>query len=47
MKFRIGTLVKTADKMKIFSKGDTTKWSGKLYIVTELFNDTIPTYQLT
>ena len=31
---------------KTFSKGDTTNWSYKLYKITEIFNDTIPSYHI-
>ena len=39
-------LVRTADLKKTFSKGDTTNWSYKLYTITEVINDTIPSYRL-
>ena len=42
----IGDLVRTADTMRNFSKGDTTNWSNKLYKITELNNDTIPAYKI-
>ena len=45
-KFQINDLVRTADLKKKFSKGDTTNWSYKLYKITELINDTIPSYRL-
>ena len=31
---------------RIFSKGDTTNWSYKLYKITEINNDTIPSYKM-
>ena len=43
-KFQINDLVRTADLKKTFSKGDTTNWSYKLYKITEIINDTIPSY---
>ena len=43
---KIGDLVRTADLRKMFSKGDTTNWSYKLYKITEVFNDTIPSYKI-
>ena len=43
-KYEIGNLVRTADLKKTFSKGDTTNWSYKLYKITEIINDTIPSY---
>ena len=45
-KYEIGDLVRTADLKKSFSKGDTTNWSYKLYKITEIINDTIPTYHI-
>ena len=45
-KFQINDLVRTADLTKTFSKGDTTSWSYKLYKITEIINDTIPSYRL-
>ena len=36
-------LVRTADLNKMFSKRDTTNWS-QLYKITEIINDTIPSY---
>ena len=45
-KFEIGYLVRTADFKKKFSKGDTTNWSYKVYKITEIINDTIPSYKI-
>ena len=45
-KFQINDLVRTADLKKTFSKGDTTNWSYKLYKITEIINDTIPSYKI-
>ena len=45
-KFKINDLVRAADLKKTFSKGDTTNWSYKLYKITEIFNDTIPSYKI-
>ena len=45
-KYEIGDLVRTADLKKTFSKGDTTNWSYKLYEITEIVNDTIPSYKI-
>ena len=44
--FQINDLVRTADLKKTFSKGDTTNWSYKLYNITEIINDTIPSYKI-
>ena len=43
-KFQVNDLVRTADLKKTFSKGDTTNCSYKLYKITEIVNDTIPSY---
>ena len=45
-KFQINNLVGTAELKKRFSKGDTTNWSYKLFKITEIFNDTIPSYKI-
>ena len=45
-KFQINDLVRTADLKRTFSKGDTTNWSYKLYKITEIIDDTIPTYHI-
>ena len=45
-KFQIDDLVRTADLKKTFSKGDTTNWSYKLYKITEIINDIIPSYKI-
>ena len=39
-------LVRTTDLKKTFSKGDTTNWSYKLYKITEIITETIPSYRL-
>ena len=45
-KFQINDLVRTADLKKTFSKSDTTNWSYKLYKITEIVNDKIPSYKI-
>ena len=45
-KYEIGDLVRTADLKKTFSKGDTSNWSYKMYKITEIINDTIPSYKI-
>ena len=45
-KYEIGDLVRTADLKKTFSKSDTTNWSYKLYKITEIVNDTTPSYKI-
>ena len=45
-KFQVTDLARTADLKKTFSKGDATNWSYKLYKISEINNDTIPSYRL-
>ena len=45
-KYEIGDLVRTADLKKTFSKADTTNLSYKLYKITEIVYDTIPSYHI-
>ena len=46
-KFQVNDLLRTAVlKKTMFSKGDTTNWSYKLYKIIEAINDTIPTYKI-
>ena len=45
-KFKLGQLVRTADIKKVFSKGDSTNWSYRLYTVTEFLYDTVPSYRI-
>ena len=45
-KYQINDLVRVADLKKTFSKGDTTNWSYKLYKITEIIKDTIPSYHI-
>ena len=45
-KFQINDLVRTADFKKTFSKSDMTNWSYNLYKITEIVNDTIPSYKM-
>ena len=45
-KHKLGQLVRTADIKKVFSKGDSTNWSYKLYTITEVIHDTIPSYRI-
>ena len=45
-KYQVNNLVRTADLRKTFSKGGTTNLSYKLYNITEIINDTIPSYRL-
>ena len=45
-KFQINDIVRTANLRKTFSKGDTTNWIYNLYKITEIVNDTIPSYKI-
>ena len=45
-KYQINDLVRVADLKKTFSKGDTNNWSYKLYKITEIINDTLPSYHI-
>ena len=45
-KFQINDLVRTADLKRTFSKGDTTNLSYGIYKITEIINDTIPSYHI-
>ena len=45
-KFKLGQLVRTADIKRFFSKGDSTSYSYKLYTITEVIHDTLPSYRI-
>ena len=45
-KFILGQSVRTADIKRVFSKGDSTNYSYKLYTITEVIHDTIPSYRI-
>ena len=45
-KFKLGDLVRTADIKRVFSKGDSTNWSYKLYTITEVIHDIITSYRI-
>ena len=45
-KFKLGQKVRTSDIRKVFSKGDSTNYSYKLYTITEVIHDTIPSYRI-
>ena len=45
-KYKLGQLVRTADIKRVFSKGDSTNYSYKLYTTTEIIHDTIPSYRI-
>ena len=41
-KDKLGQLVRTAEIKKVFSKGGSTNWTYKLYTITEVIHDTLP-----
>ena len=45
-KFKLGQLFRTADIKKVFSKSDSTNYNYKLYTITEVIHDTIPSYRI-
>ena len=45
-KFKLDQLVRTADIKRVFSKGDSTNYSYRLYTITEVIHDTIPSYRI-
>ena len=45
-KFQLGQLVRTSDIRSVFSKGDSTNYSYKLYTITGVIHDTIPSYRI-
>ena len=45
-KYKLNDLVRTADIKRTFSKADSTNWSYNLYKITEIIDDTIPSYKL-
>ena len=44
-KFKLGQLIRTNDIKRVFSKGDSTNYSYKLYTITEVIHNTIPSYR--
>ena len=45
-KYKLGLLIRTADIKRVFSKGDSTNYSYKLYTITEVIHNTIPSYRI-
>ena len=45
-KYKLERLFRTADIRHVFSKGDSSNYSYKLYTITEIIHDTIPSYRL-
>ena len=44
--FKLGQLVRTADIKRVFSKGGSTIKRCKIYRITEIIHDTIPSYRI-
>ena len=44
--YKLGDSVRTAGIKKVFSKGDSTNWSHKIYTVTQIIYDTIHFYRI-
>ena len=44
-KYKLGQRVRTADTKIVFSKGDSTNFSNRLYTTTEVIHDTRPSYR--
>ena len=44
--FKLWQLVRTADFKKVFSKSNSTNWSYKLYTITEIIHDAIPSCRI-
>ena len=45
-KTKLGQLIRKANNKRVFSKGDSTSWGYRLYTITEVIHDTIPSYRL-
>ena len=45
-KIKLGNLVRTSDIKKLFANDDSTHYSFKLYTITEVIHDTIPSYRI-
>ena len=45
-KFKLGQLVRTNDIKRVFSRRDSINYSYKLYTITGVIHDTIPSYRL-
>ena len=45
-KFKLVNLVRTADIKKVFSKGDSTNYSYKLYTINEAIHNIIPSHRI-
>ena len=45
-KYKLGQLVRTSDIRAVFSKGDSTNHSYRLYTITEVIHDIIRSYRI-
>ena len=45
-KYKLGQLVRVSNIRRVFSKGDSTNYSYKLYTITEVIHDTITSYRI-
>ena len=45
-KFHLGQLFRTADIKRVFSKGHSTNFIYKLYTITEVIHNTIPSHRI-
>ena len=45
-KFNLGDIVRTADIKRVYGNGDSTNCSYKLYKITEVIHDTIPSFRI-
>ena len=45
-KYKLGQLVRTAGIKRVFSNGDSTNWSNKLYTITEVIHDSVSSYRI-
>ena len=45
-KFYLGQLLTTAKIKGVFSKGDPTNWSYKFHTITEVIQDTSPSFRI-
>ena len=44
--FKTYNLLRRADLRRTFLKGDTNNWLGKIYEITEIVNDLLPSYRI-
>ena len=45
-KFKISQLVRTADIKRVVSKGDSTIFSNRIYTITDVIHEFIPSYKI-